>query len=119
MNKYQKGDCRAKGKPEGTVSQVRFLGKKQGYPEPESGKNREMRRTDHHFRGIRMNTTGVPLGFNHVTLGEHCADSGNPGRRPNDTPFKGRPGTKIVRRMFRKFGAREVLQVMYGKEDSK
>lgn len=136
MSKYQKGDCRNKGKPKDGVTQVRFLGKKQGYPEPAAGKNREMRRTDFHFRGIRKNTLGVPVGFNVKTWNQRCveiaeefktsdASKGDAFKdenkkkrfsRPNDFAFKGTPGSKLLRKMFRLYGTREVLHAMSGAE---
>lgn len=131
--KYQKGDCRARGKPEGRPITMNSLGKKEGYPEPASGPNRQQRRTERHFRGIRKNTVGVPLGFSPDTWMKRCAEialayrdddashgesvksvTGKRHARPQDTNFKGLPNSKHLRKMIRANGVKTTLNWMRG-----
>lgn len=133
--KYQKGDCRAHGPLDSKPLTLHTLGKREGYPETKAGPNRHERRTSQHFRGIRMNSRGVPVGFNVQTWNSRCQDVAamkreddaskgvpykTPGKqkryaRPQDF-LKGKPTASILRGMVRRQGLKETILLMHGRK---
>jgi hypothetical protein len=132
MAKFRKGDCRNKSKRKSALGTMKYIDGP-GYT-PADGPNRHERRTEHHFRGIRMNTVGFPIGFNCETWRSRCVtiaeeqrisdaskgkkytapDKTRRSARPQDLVFKGFSNTKILRKMARRYGVREVARAMAG-----
>lgn len=131
-NFFKRGDYRKHGKIISKPSTMLYI-KGTGY-DPADGPNRNQRRTEHHFRGIRMNSRGYPIGFNAMTWQDRCdslaaeqvssdaskgvsfkaPDKTKRTARPQDFIFKGMPNTKVLRKMARKYGAQKVARAMNG-----